>query len=98
MFRLVFPDLNINCLSNSQLFKSFLDFQERIPASSPKDQSRAKTPVGSRGIFTPESPQSGPFGSDSLEEFSCTLWENLDGLLELSSMRQKEAFHMRSQL
>ena len=98
MLRLVFPNLNINCLSNWQLFKSFLDFQEKIPPCSPKDQSSAKTVVGSEGIFTSESPQSGPSGSDPLEEVCSTLWANLDRVLELSSMRQKEALQMRSQL
>ena len=94
----MFPNLNINSLSNWQLFKPSFDFQQRIPISSQKDQSCAKTPVGSGGIFTPESPQLGPSGSDSLEEVSSTLRANLDRLLELSSMRQKEALQLRSQL
>ena len=94
----MFHNLNLNSLFNWQLFKSCFDFQERTLGSSLKDQSCAKTPVGSGGIFTPESPQSGPSGSDPLEEVSSTLRENLDRLLELSSMRQKEALQMRSQL
>ena len=94
----MFPNVNINCLSNWQLFKSFLHFQESIPACSPKDQSFAKTAVGSEGIFTSESPQSGPSGSDPLEEVCNTLRANLDRLLEFSFMRQKEALQMRSQL
>ena len=98
MFRLVFPNLNINCLSNWQLFKSFLDFQEKIPPCSLKDQSSAKTAVGSKGIFTSESPESGPSRSDSLEEVCSTLRANLDRVFELSSMTQKEVLHMRSQL
>ena len=75
-----------------------MDFKERIPACSPKDQSCAKTPVGNEGIFTSESPQSGPSGSDPLEEVCSTLRANLDRVLELSSMRQKEALQMQSQL
>ena len=91
-----YPNLHINCLSNWQLSKSFLDFQEKIPPCSLKDQSSAKTAVGSEGIFTSESPQSGPSGSDSLEEVCSTLRANLDRVFELSSMTQKEALHMRS--
>ena len=90
------PCFNFEFSFERLLFNSYFDFQERIPHSSPKVRSPARTPIGGQGIPTPNSPKVAPSSSNSMEEVSSALRGYLEKLLELSSLREKEAQELRS--